>query len=251
MIPSADYWRAVASSIEAENVKAGVFIEKNNQALGTAREGILRDALARHTPEPFRLTTGLVCHFMRGLWNSRQCDVLVYNAAAGRPYYETAGLSVVPVNAASVVVEVKSTLDGREFDKVKEVVKSVNPFVPTLGFAYDGLTIGNFLERLAECQRADPQTLPDCLAVHARNYVAFRATHVWTTERHPIAVYDFSPMGGDATGLATAVLFSTYEAMLRTRHFVLPDRPDLLYYLEGAKVQLWTVTAEGDVKEAG
>ena len=90
MLPLREYWQAIANAIDAEEKKASIFI-RHRPSIGVAREAILRDLLAKHTPEPYRVSTGFIYQFNTAWWNSRQCDVLVYDPTICQPDYAIGG----------------------------------------------------------------------------------------------------------------------------------------------------------------
>jgi hypothetical protein len=106
MLDLPEYWHAVAGSLDAEDKKAGVFIH-HHHSLGVAREAILRDWLIRHTPEPYRASTGFIYQFSGEWWDSQQCDILVYDPTIAQPDYAIGSMVVVNRQAAKLVIEVK------------------------------------------------------------------------------------------------------------------------------------------------
>ena len=83
---------------------------------------------------------------------------------------------MVPREAATAVVEVKSQLEEKTYQQMLDIwtntdwLKSVN----VLGFAYDGWIFETFVEHLKQTIQ-DGQGLPNCIAVHRRNYIFIRS----------------------------------------------------------------------------
>jgi hypothetical protein len=173
------YWKAVALGIEAENRKATVYI-KHDLSLGIAREAILRRVLINETPGPFEVKTGLIRVSRPGDpadgHTSKQCDLLVYNPHTDPPLYRMDDFVVVPQSAARYVVEVKSDLkDDKGFRKILAMGQSLRPCqVPLGAFAYDGVGFDTFVDYVVRHIDGDAVNLPECFAVHSRDFVAFR-----------------------------------------------------------------------------
>ena len=139
MLPIPEYWQAVAKAIDTEDEKASIFI-KHNASLGVAREEILKDAIKRHTPEPYQIGSGFIIQAKSRIWTTGQCDVLVYNPMKSQPFYQIGDISVVPQNAAEAAIEVKSGLHKRELKDILKPTKSVAHLkIPTFGFAFQGI----------------------------------------------------------------------------------------------------------------
>lgn len=223
MLPIPEYWQAVAQAIDAEDAKASIFI-KHNASIGAAREAILKDVLLRQTLEPYRVTSGFVFHALSDNWCSRQCDVIVYNPMVARPYYAIAELSVVPREAAKLVIEVKTELGERAFQDMLNVWESVFWLpVSMLGFAYDGVLINTFIEYIRKAIPTAPRGLPTCIAVHRQNYIYMRSDYTGAevealpNKRRPSKcqfVVDFGA-AGTGTGTASSMLLHLYNLLLK------------------------------------
>jgi hypothetical protein len=130
---------------------------------------------------------------------------------------------VVSSRAAAAVVEVKSCMEQQEFNEIMEVWKGACQLnVPVLGFAYDGVTFGTFLEYVDAQMRiphrgptvqAPPSIrfLPECIAVHSRNYVGFRCQDL--EGRYRARRY-FALSFGEAPAAALAFFFRLYALWL-------------------------------------
>jgi hypothetical protein len=218
-----DYWQAVARGIDAEDQKATIFVAQND-SLGVAREAILRDLLVKQTPEPYRVSTGFIYLPNPEPWSSKQCDVLVYDPTVSQPYYAIGGFSVVPRRAAKLVIEVKTNLELETFRETLDVWKTTYWLpIPTLGFAYEGVTFKTFLTYVGGALKDDEQGIPECIAVHRQNYLVVRSPYRLAPDqaaprRHRPAKYhlavDFTAAGG-REGQASAAFLDFYHRLLR------------------------------------
>jgi hypothetical protein len=230
MIPIKEYWHAVAKGIDAENEKVSQFIN-HPTGLGTAREAILRHFMITHLPEPFEIGTGFVSVIQSKVgsseppnqWVSMQCDLLVHNPQIARPYYGIENLVVVPRCAAQAVVEVKSQLDDAALSHMNELWENLHWLpVNVLGFAYDGWEFDTFVAKLAEEIRTRKYGVPDCIAVHSKNYLFVRTGYrlAKTSDRHHPAKYqvavDFGKNHASA-GLASGSFLDTFLRQLPTQ----------------------------------
>jgi hypothetical protein len=218
-----EYWKALAQQLDAENIEARVYVT-HDPSLGLAREAILRKYVMDETPGPFEVRTGLIRHQPSGRNPivSNQCDLLVYDPHKDPPFYRMENFVVVSKQVASAVVEVKSYLDNSRFGEIINVWRGVAPFgVPVLGFAYDGVTFETFLEYVAaqintprELASAAPdiRLVPECIAVHERNYVGFRCRNI---EGCCQAWHYFALNFGSEPGSALAFFFQLYTNWLR------------------------------------
>jgi hypothetical protein len=263
MILIPEYWHAVARGIDAENDKATIFIH-HNASLGVAREAILRKVIIDHTPEPFKVQTGFVCHVQDNIdtgeqsspWMSRQYDLLVHDPWHSRPFYAIDQLVVVPRRSARCVVEVKSYLGKRAFEKKLEIWRETAWIpVPTFGFAYDGLKFTNFVQRLATAVKNNQRGVPQCLVVHRKNYIFFRSVYRLAPTKQSsrlIAKHQFGIDFGNQKkhlGSSTAIFLELYSRWLKNSfdHVV---ESELLYWfnrLELAEESKISIDDEGKV----
>jgi hypothetical protein len=185
-IPVPAYWQAVAQSIDAQDAMATLFIT-HRASIGAAREEILKELLRAHTHEPYRVQSGFV-HRLYTEPHERYCspqlDVVVFNPCVAQPDYSIGHLAVLSDRAVAAIVEVKTDLDGAELSSILDIWENVSwLYIPMFGFAFDGLTFSTFVEQMAEAIRTRAQGVPQCLAVHRRNYVFVRS-HYRLNERH-------------------------------------------------------------------
>lgn len=222
MVNEPAFWQAVAQSIDAEESKARLFVH-HSPSLGVAREAILRNFLREHTPAPFVVRTGFVHQMDHALgvapWCSRQCDILVYDPTQSQPDYRIEDLVVVGTKAVRALAEVKTDLDESRFKEVVEFWNNVAHLKRRVyAFAFDGVTFNSFLQYLDNALTSNPQGLPDCIAVHRRNYLFVRTGYDLLPSTHdplrhwPASNYwaiDFG-INDDQRGAATGALLSLY-----------------------------------------
>lgn len=246
MIPDLLYWQAVARGIDAEDQKLRVFV-RHKLSLGIAREAILRQLLVTQTPEPYRVRTGFICYFTEPEpWLSRQCDVLVYDPQVSQPYYSLDEFSVISREAACLVVEIKTEFHQAALDEIVQVAQDARSIaIPTLGFAFSGVLFNTALEKIANAIKADRRSAPDCVAVHGRNYVIFRP-HFHYDESTSYTGFDFSGLGAEGEGLATAMLLSLCDLWIRN-HLGSWSPPKFFSKLDAGKIAAATISPAGEV----
>jgi hypothetical protein len=224
-IQSAEYWRAVAQAIDAEDAKATLFI-KHKPSIGTAREEILKDFLRRNTPEPYRVRSGFIHRPQVQTLNdycSPQLDVVVYDASNAQPDYEIGQLVVVPggsFGSAVSIVEVKTYLDNQQFNSILEAWEHVTWLqVPTFGYAFDGVQFSTFVDYITNAIKQQPLGIPDCIAVHRANYLFVREGYTGQPRNgwHSHAKLQLAVNFGDTMpGLAAGTLLQLYLDRLRS-----------------------------------
>lgn len=215
--PQDRYWQAVAKGIDAENEKASIFV-KHHQSLGVAREAILRNLVITHTPEPFQVKTGFICRLEDDFDISSQCDVLVYNPQIARPYYVIDAFCVVSYEAARSVIEVKTMLTTKSLKEILSVWCSMIKFgAPTFGFAYDGPSFANFVKLLKNSIEGSVLRLPECIAIHHKNYIGYRDQARDGRLPSHFYVLNFGVLGSKVSGNATSHLLGLYDTRLREK----------------------------------
>ena len=176
LVLNANYRRGLAQSLSAENEVASSVIA-HNSSLGSVREKILRTKLDQHTPEPYRVASGFITQSAPRPWTSQQHDVLVYDASVSRPLYGSESTVVIERRAATLVAEVKTTLNAEmfkdELTKWQDVQKQRLP-LSMLGFAFDGVSFDTFRSYIDAAAREAPYGLPECIVVHDKNYLYAR-----------------------------------------------------------------------------
>jgi hypothetical protein len=211
MLFRSDLWEAVALGIDAENRKIDIFIH-HNLSRGIAREALLRSIVVQHTPDPHKVRSGFVYTHDHRVAPSKQCDVLVYNPQIYQPYYQIDEFVVVPQNAATVLVEVKSEIGDRELaDLCNMTAYAASVTKPLLGFVYEGWLFDTFCEKITPFAN-DMSSLPIAIAVHERNYLAIRPTQCASPVYFAI---DFSRSNPASPGMATAYFMNVYALLLK------------------------------------
>ena len=215
------YWRIVSQGMEVEDRRLRMFV-RHKASLGVGREHILRKLLAEQTPEPYRVNTGFVAHPAAPRVTSDQCDVLVYDPRASQPLYRIDQFVVVPPAAARLAIEVRSNMSVGGAGGLGQVVKvhrSMRPAFPTqvfgFGFGFRGPTFETFVAGVAAEVKGDILNVPECVAVHRRNYICLRSTtRAALPENTPpprvCVALDFSAVA-NAHGFATGYFLHCYR----------------------------------------
>ena len=179
-----DFCRGVAMVLQGESLKAQCYVT-HNQSLGVLREKMVRNFIRHESPERYRVETGLIRNHQTG-HTSRQCDLLVHDPSQNPPLYRWEDFVVVHTGSARAVVEVKTTLEDREFKQLLEVQDSVSEVqnsdtIRTFGYALDGVKFGTFLDYISMAVIANRLGLTDpaerdvnwpfCVVVQSRRYI--------------------------------------------------------------------------------
>jgi len=183
-----DFCRGIAMVLQGESLRAGCYVTHNG-SLGGLRERIVRRLIRDQMPATFQVDTGLV-HDQRSGATSRQCDILIHDSSIRAPLYRWEDFVVVHSRDARSVVEVKSMLNAASFEELLNVNHSLvgmGPsqlgFVPTFGFALDGVSFSTFIEYIQSAVRENrlqreeeyrEANWPVCIVVQARNYLGLR-----------------------------------------------------------------------------
>ncbi len=96
---------------------------KHNPSKGSDRESKLRDMLGDYLPKKFAIGSGAVVDINGN--QSRQIDIIIYDASEGFPLYGSTGNQLFPVECVYAVIEVKSTLTASELKKSYKNILSV------------------------------------------------------------------------------------------------------------------------------
>ena len=233
-----DFVRGIAMVLRGECLKANAFVTHSG-SLGTLRERMVQRFVRDETPDRFRVETGLINGHSS---TSRQCDLLIHEPDYRAPLYRWEDFVVVRSDTARAVVEVKTTLNQQGFNELTAVHNSVMEielrrpfgmeFIPTFGYALEGVTFDTFLEYLRSVvtenplgdlmQDAPPHlNWPVSIAVHERRYLGFR--HLGGSSRIPMCfgAIDLARITGspdmDLDGIETGFFLQLYEWVLRER----------------------------------
>lgn len=117
------YCMSIAQEFDARLNRIRVFV-KHNLTSGTANEIILRDFLAIHSPKNFFVGQGFICDPSQENKVSKQCDILVYQQSSYPVVYEDGAIKVVWPDSAKLVIEVKTSLSGKEIKSATENIES-------------------------------------------------------------------------------------------------------------------------------
>lgn len=182
-----DYTRGIADVLNGENRKASCYVTHPGW-LGTLREKIVGTFIRESTPDKFRVETGFIFSDASGGQSSPQCDLLVHDCFNYAPLYRWQDFVVVRSVAAKAAVEVKTTLDSREFGKIASghaaIAKmSGQCFLPTFAYCLEGMTFDSLVNATSALIRQNPLGLNDdfrvcnfpcCIAVQSRQLIAVR-----------------------------------------------------------------------------
>lgn len=91
---------------------------------GALREAYLRQFLAEFIPVPFEIKSGFVTD-CRGAEVSPQIDLLVFDRTSIPAFALTDFVTIVPLEAARLAIEVKSTLRIRDLSQIKSQQESI------------------------------------------------------------------------------------------------------------------------------
>jgi hypothetical protein len=184
--------RGIALVLKGESEKARCYVD-HNASLGVLREKIVARFIRNETPERYRVETGQIRRGDHEPCNSRQIDLLVYDATDEPPLYRWEDFVVVRDTVAKAAIEVKTRLNLARFRElvamhasVRKVNRRVAGSIPTFGYALRGVNFETFIGYLSdEIKRNriaidDPkfgtadsyQNLPACIVVQDRNYIA-------------------------------------------------------------------------------
>ncbi|HCH4004135.1 hypothetical protein HJ027_17310 [Vibrio parahaemolyticus] len=110
---SSQFYRIEQEKLVLEADKISLFT-KHAPTIGTYREEVLRDYIKSIIPRSLKVTSGFVSsnqnHQNLKEEQSRQIDVLIYDADSHVPLLETGSMSVIRPDALVGCIEVKSTL---------------------------------------------------------------------------------------------------------------------------------------------
>lgn len=128
---------SVAKKIMADFEASKVL--KHNGLKGDVREQALSTFLKKHLPEKLKLGSGIVVN-SDGI-QSRQQDIIIYDAFNAPLLHNEEGTKIIPVESVYGTIEVKSTLSKRELATCINNVKSIkalsmNPHTIPHGFVF-------------------------------------------------------------------------------------------------------------------
>jgi len=116
-----DYQKLLEQKLSADMDYARSLVKHNGER-GRIVELVFKKVLERHLPEAFGVTTGFAIDQHSQL--SKQLDLIVYDKSKC-PFFYNEGVSVLPVEAVILTIEVKTTLNKRAFDDTREKARSL------------------------------------------------------------------------------------------------------------------------------
>jgi hypothetical protein len=120
-----DYCISVADEFQARINRLRVFVS-HNVSSGTANESILREFLSLHAPSEVQVAQGFIFDPFEEDEPSKQCDILVYDQMRFPLAYADGPIKVVFPDAARMVIEVKTMLDGKALAQAIENIVSAD-----------------------------------------------------------------------------------------------------------------------------
>jgi len=140
---------------------------------GLQNEAVLRNFLSTYVPKRFSIGTGFVVpmsEFEQKIDFSRQTDVIIYDSHRYAPILSVDNFLIVREDAASAIVEVKSTLRRKDLAEALENIasaKNINDSIYGYIFAFNksakNSTIKNELDKIA--QRYSRAQFPNAICV--------------------------------------------------------------------------------------
>jgi hypothetical protein len=97
---------------------------KDQRVIGDYYEAIIRDLIRENVPEAFAVGRGVI--ISKEGKTSRECDIIVYNAAEYGPFFKSGVIVVINPEAVRCVVEVKGTITRKSLSDAVKNLSSVN-----------------------------------------------------------------------------------------------------------------------------
>jgi len=97
---------------------------QDQRVIGDYYEAIIRDVIRENVSEAFAVGRGVVLSEIGK--TSRECDIIVYNAAEYGTLFKSGEIVVVSPEAVRCVIEVKGTLTNRQLSQAVNNLSSVN-----------------------------------------------------------------------------------------------------------------------------
>lgn len=108
-----EFFRYQAEELALQLKMGRQFLTAHKPSLGFGGECVLRGFLQSHLPSTVQITSGFVVH---GEEVSHQCDIIIYDKRFA-PLAKFGEIEVVPSKAVLAVIEVKSSIRQKTFDK--------------------------------------------------------------------------------------------------------------------------------------
>ena len=118
-----EYYRLLQDEILHKKKVLDTLVDsKQRYTKGILCEDLVRRMLRSILPNDIAVAQGFVYHSGK---KSQQCDVVLYNSARYAPFLSVNDLVVVPVEAVTAVIEVKTYLNQTELRKTLECFKGI------------------------------------------------------------------------------------------------------------------------------
>jgi len=146
---------------------------KQRYTKGILCEDLVRRLLRDILPRDIAVAQGFIYYSGK---KSQQCDVLIYNSARYAPFLSVNDLVVLPVEAVTAVIEVKTRLNQTELQKALHCFKSVDDICSeALGYypiRKYVLAFGSIsLDTLLRCRHLNPfPTQLDAICILGKGY---------------------------------------------------------------------------------
>lgn len=119
-----EYYRLLQEEIlHKKKVLDALIDSKQRYTKGILCEDLVRRLLRNILPSDIAVAQGFIYYSGK---KSQQCDILIYNSARYAPYMSVNDLVVLPVEAVTAVIEVKTRLNQTELQKALDCFKSVD-----------------------------------------------------------------------------------------------------------------------------
>lgn len=119
-----EYYRLLQEEMLHKKKALDALIDsKQRYTKGILCEDIVRRLLRSILPSDITVAQGFIYYSGK---KSQQCDILIYNSAHYAPFLSVNDLVVLPVEAVTAVIEVKTHLNQTELQKALQCFKSVN-----------------------------------------------------------------------------------------------------------------------------
>ena len=120
-----EFYRLKAIELQARLLQIRQFVNKHNLSIGTFAEFILREFIRDNLPDKFSVAHGFI---VDGQQLSHECDIIIYDSNNYAPVFRFQDFVVIESRAVHSVVEVKTQISRKTFDKVLNDFEILNDF---------------------------------------------------------------------------------------------------------------------------
>ena len=110
-----EYYRLSVEELHNKLLQIRQFVKNHNLTIGLFAEEILRDFLRQTLPQKVNISQGFI---MGENTISPQCDIIIYDSYNYAPIFRTSTSVIVQPESVIAVIEVKTSIRGKEFMKV-------------------------------------------------------------------------------------------------------------------------------------